>query len=351
MQTPELWITGLGRFVPETESVRDAVRAGLCTAEEAAEHQMTGAAVAGDLPAPEMALRAARDALADAGADPAAVRLLLYADTWHQGPDGWFPQYHLHRELDLGDIVALEVRQGCNGLFNALELAAPYLAAGPSGGTALLVAADNYGTPGVNRWRSGDFVFGDGAGALLLGRTPGRVRVLSVGTAAVPEMEGLHRFGEPDFPPRATVGATLDLRSRMEKFTAHVEETGDGTRLWVTLQKKMILLAGRVLGEAGIVPGDVARVVLNSLAPGAQEHRWLEIMGIGPERSTWDYARGIGHIGASDPVLGLHHLLSTGAVAPGDHVVLGGIGSGLTVSCAVVRVEDPAGEGAAWTST
>ena len=41
-------------------------------------------------------------ALHRAGCAPSEVDLLLYADSWHQGPDGWNPHHYLQRHL-LGD--------------------------------------------------------------------------------------------------------------------------------------------------------------------------------------------------------------------------------------------------------
>lgn len=340
MRTPNVWINGLGSFVPETESIESALQRGLCTESEAKEHQMTGAAVAGSVSAPEMAVRAARTAMADAGIETASVRLLLYADTWHQGPEGWFPQYYVQRELGLREANALEVRQGCNGMLNAIDIAAPYVMHGEEDAAALLVASDNFGTPRMDRWRSGGFVFGDGAGAMVLTRRPGPVRLLSAGVVSVPELEELHREGEPLFPPGATLGGTLDLRSRFERFEKRMDGRRDEVFVWLKLQMAMITLVRRIISEAGIDTDGIAKVALISLGPGALEHQWLEMLNLPPEKSTWEFGRSIGHLGASDPVIGLEHLIAEGEVGPGDHVLLGGIGSGVTVSCAVVRIEE-----------
>ncbi|MFC9088673.1 ketoacyl-ACP synthase III family protein [Nocardiopsis dassonvillei] len=342
MKTPELWIRGLGVYLPEARvSVRSAVERGLTTAEEAAVHDMAGAAVADDLPAPEMALRSAREAFERAGASPDDVRVLLYADTWHQGPDGWFPQYHLQHHLVRGDVIAAEVRQGCNALFTAMELCVPHLREAPEDATALLVAADNFGTPGVDRWRSGAFVLGDGACSVLLGRRPGPARVLAVGSMVVPELEQHHRSGEPDFPPAATTGSLLDFRARARDHARQGERDPEVNIAWFTLQKKMMLLVGRTLAEAGVGFGDISRAAFGNLGPEAVEHRWMEVLGLPMERSTWEHGRTIGHIGAADPFIGLRHLMDEGEVGPGDHVILGGLGSGMTVSCAVVRIAEP----------
>lgn len=314
--------------------MRSAIEQGLCTPEQAAVHGMTSAAVAGDLPAPEMALRAARDAVEQC---PADLGLLLYADTWHQGPEAWFPHYYLQRHL-VGDVLAAEVRQGCNGLFCSLELAAAYLRATPSTSAAMLAAADNYGTPHIDRWRSGPFILGDGACAMVLTKDTGFAQVLSVGSAAIPELEEQHRCGEPLFPPGATTGAMVDFTARDEAFVRLSAERSDLRLAWIVAHKKMMQLVSRVLAEAGITAADLTRAAFTNLAPESIEHRWMEVLRMPMDRSTWDYGKTVGHTGAGDPFIALHHLLATGELKAGDHVIMGGVGSGLTVSCAVVKI-------------
>ncbi|MFG3442562.1 ketoacyl-ACP synthase III family protein [Nonomuraea sp. NPDC047897] len=338
MRAAELFIGGLGVFVPEAVSVRAAVEEGWCSAEEAAVHGMAGAAVAGEVPAPEMALRAARAALDAAGGRAAEVGLLLYCDVWHQGPDGWLPQYYLQRHLVGGDALAVELRNDANGVFSALELAGPYLGAAPAERPdALVVAADNFGTPRFDRWRS-PVLFGDGAVALHLSRRPGIAQILSIGSAAVPELEECARYGEPMFPPGATTGAPLDWAARDEGFVRMATDRSDLRTALLNTEKAMMQLASRIVAEAGVSFDDLTRVALTNLAPDSIEHRWLENMRVPPGRTTWDHGGAVGQLGAGGPFAALHHLLETGQVRAGDHVLLGAVGYGVTASCAVVRI-------------
>ncbi|SHJ73169.1 3-oxoacyl-[acyl-carrier-protein] synthase-3/clorobiocin biosynthesis protein CloN2 [Nocardiopsis flavescens] len=346
MRTTDLYLRGLGAFVPDAVPAASAVAEGLCPPEAPGRLDMTGAAVAGALSAPEMALRASREALARASMDPAELSLVLYADTWHQGPEGWFPQSHLQHHLGTGDALALEIRQGCNALFAGLELAAAHLAVRPAPGGALVVSSDNFGTPHMNRWTSNSSFMGDGACALVLAPGHGAVEVLSVNSMVVPELEETHRFGAPAFPPEATTDhGVVDFAAREAAFTRHLEETGAGTDLWMDVHKKMLKVVSRTMAEAGVTRADLARAAFTSLGPEDLEHRWLAVLDLPLSASTWDYGRRVGHIGAGDPFLGLRHLMDNKEVGPGDHVILGGLGSGVTVSCAVVRVLDPDDQG------
>jgi 3-oxoacyl-[acyl-carrier-protein] synthase-3/clorobiocin biosynthesis protein CloN2 len=62
------------------------------------------------------------------------------------------------------------------------------------------------------------------------------------------------------------------------------------------------------------------------------------VLGFQLSQSTWEYGSGIGHLGASDHLVSLHHLLATGQLSPGDHVLLSGSGPGLTFKSAVVQI-------------
>ncbi|WP_405113261.1 ketoacyl-ACP synthase III family protein [Micromonospora sp. NBC_01405] len=345
MRTPDIFVKGLGTYVPETVPIEQAVAAGRYPAGEVELHQLAGAAVAGDLPAPEMALRAAREAINRSGHSPTDVGLLLYADSWYQGPDGWQPQYHLQRHLLGGDLLAVEVRQGCNGMFGALELGAGYLA-GTSGDrprSALLVAADNFGTPLIDRWRMGPgYVAGDGASAVLLSTEPSFARLLTVCAVAVPEAEKMHRGDEPLFPPGPTVGRPLDFTARNADFKREVLADGTGTAALVRIHQRTLMVVERALDEAGIDIGDVTRVAYMNYSREIVEQRCMAALGLAMSRSTWDFGRTVGHLGASDQIVALDHLLTTGALEPGDHLLMLGVGPGVTLSCAVVRIEHTA---------
>ncbi|WP_066376126.1 ketoacyl-ACP synthase III family protein [Herbidospora mongoliensis] len=342
MRFADTYISGVGAFIPRTVvSVEKAVAKGWYPAEEVELHHLAGAVVAGDLPAPEMALHAARSALKRSGRAPADLDLLLYASTWHQGPDGWPPHSYLQRELVGGDVLATEIRQGCNGIFIALELAAGHLDAAPGRRAALLVAADNYGTPLMDRWRMGPgFIGGDAASALVLSKETGFARLTSVCTTTVTEAEELHRGSEPLFPPGVTVGRKMSFSARNEQFRQQVMSKGEATAALFKIQRALMEVVERALDESGITTGDLTRVAFMNYSEEIVEQRCMAMLDLPMSRSTWDYGRTIGHCGASDQVLSLDHLLMTGQLGPGDHMLMLGTGPGVTVSCAVIKIVD-----------
>ncbi len=342
MQLADTYIGGVGAFLPRTVvSVEKAVAKGWYPAEEAELHNLAGAVVAGDVPAPEMALHAARSAIKRSGRAPADLDLLLYASTWHQGPDGWPPHSYLQRHLVGGDVLATEVRQGCNGMFIALELAAGHLDAAPGRQAALLVAADNYGTPLMDRWRMGPgYVGGDAASALVLTKGTGFARLTSVCTTTVTEAEELHRGSEPLFPPGVTVGRKMSFAARNEQFRQQVMSKGEATAALFKIQRALMEVVERALAESGIEARDLTRVAFMNYSEEIVEQRCMAMLDLPMSRSTWEYGRTIGHCGASDQVLSLDHLLMTGQLGPGDHMLMLGTGPGVTVSSAVIKIID-----------
>lgn len=339
VRSPAIHISGIGVELPESVSVQDAAALGLYPVEEIEAHDLAGAAVAGDLPAPEMALRAARLAFSRCDVRPTDVDLLLYADSWHQGPDGWYPQAHLQRHLVGGSALAVEVRQGCGGMFSALDLALGYLRADPGRESALLVAADNYGTPLLDRWRAVPAaIFGDAATAVVLTKEPGFAEVLSVRHVTVPEAEQLHRGTLPLFPPSATTGETLDFTARLTEFRAVARSIPGALAAFESINTRMQEITLAAVKDAGIELSDITRVAFTHMSRLVLQQRALQELGLRPEQTAWEFARTVGHLGASDQFAAFDHLLTAGELGPGDHLLMMSISPGFTLSAAVIKV-------------
>ncbi|SBT42745.1 ketoacyl-ACP synthase III family protein [Micromonospora auratinigra] len=335
MRVTDIYLTGLGVHLPEVVEMTTAVEQGWFDATQAEQTGLTGAAVAGEVSGPEMALDATRQALTRAGQDPAGVDLLLYVDVYHSGPDGWLPQSYLQKHLLGGDLTAVGVRQGCNGIFGALELAASHLMADPGRGPALVVAADNLSSPLLNRWQAlPGVVMGDAASAVVLSREEGFARLRSICSTTITELEGLHRGDEPLYPASTPAGRPLNFITRFVQFNQAGGMGPDGALLFV---KTMDEVVGRALDEAGIDAGRIARVAFNNGARASVEDRVVPL-GFTMEQSTWEYGRRLGHLGASDQLVSMDHLLDTGELGPGDHLLLLGLGPGVSIAAAVVEI-------------
>jgi 3-oxoacyl-[acyl-carrier-protein] synthase III len=342
MRMTNVFLSGLGVFLPDTVSIESAAENCDYSAEEVKRHGWTGLAVAGELPAPEMGLRAARTAFECCGRAPESADLLIYTDCWHQGPDGWHPQSYLQRHLVGGDLLAVELKNGCNAAFSALELAASYLHAGDLD-VALIVASDNFGTPLVSRWTpSPGFLLGDAAAAMVVTREPGFARVLSVNSITITEAEEAYRCGEPLFPPGATVGRFVDLAGRATAFTKKQVEEDTVVILAAAFQSKPRECLTRTLREAGTCLDDIAAVTITHTSREDAEMQFMRVLELPLSKTTWEYGCAVGHLASADHMVSLHHLLSTGRIGPGDRVLMIGASSGITYSCAVIEILSPA---------
>jgi 3-oxoacyl-[acyl-carrier-protein] synthase III len=337
MQIRDVFLTGLGVFQPESASAWDAVRRGVYDKAAFLENRISGVCVAGEIAPPDMAIRAARHAFARSGEEPGRVGLLVHASVFLQGLEIWLPACYIQREVIGGPIPAIEVRQGCNGMFAALELAACRLPVMAPEETILITAAENFASPLIDRWAGvAGFLLGDAATAVVVSRQPGYARLLAIASTSVPELEQLNRGDEPLFPPQATSDRQVDMNQRALYFRDNVMSLDSAQNL---ISKVRGELFERVLGEAGLELKDMTRVITVN---GGRFHaeQVTSPHGISVERTAWDFGRRIGHTGASDQILALNHLLATGQLGAGDHVLLFGGAPGYSLAGAVLEILD-----------
>jgi 3-oxoacyl-[acyl-carrier-protein] synthase-3 len=337
LEVADVYLSGLGVFQPPTVDAGQAARRGEYDAGAYLENRFTGLCVAGDISAPEMAVHAARQAISRAAADPARIGMVLHATVFLQGPEGWHSPAYIQKEVAGNTSPAFEIRLGCNGVFAGLEFASLRMGAAGPDETVLVTTAENFGSPAVDRWNSmSGFVQGDAASALLLCRGTGFARLRAVNSVAVPEVEQLGRGGEPLSPSSVSPGKKVDMSSRAAYFRDHVMSLNAATDVLARAQVKVI---EQTLDEAQRKLADMTRVIYVNAAGYIMEQLLLGPLDIPMERTTWQFGRGVGHSGANDQLLSLNHLLVTGQIAAGDHVLLAG-GGAATVSSAVLEVLD-----------
>ncbi|MFF3396750.1 ketoacyl-ACP synthase III family protein [Streptomyces sp. NPDC002669] len=337
MKVDNVFLAGIGTFVPERVTIDEAVERGWYDAALRESSGMISVAVGGDTPAPDMAVSAARDAMKRSGHRPEDIDVLIHTPVFHQGPDIWSaPHYILHNTLDR-PIPALELRQGCLGMVTSLRFAANLLMADRDSTAVLVTAGDNFSTPNVDRWTvSSNYILADAGSAVVLSKRGGFAKLLSVGSVSIPEAELLHRGGDPLFPPSVTLGKGLDLEAR----TDHLREQ------WAKGVVPPVFHLGDIvnetvdatLAEAGLTMDDITRVAHSGVAWEQVENGFLAPLGIDSSRGTWEFNRRTGHSGGTDQIVGLDHLLSSGQLEPGDHVLLLAAAVGMEVGSAVLEI-------------
>ncbi|GEK02375.1 ketoacyl-ACP synthase III family protein [Streptomyces sp. NPDC004009] len=343
MRVADLFIDGLGCYLPRPYPAERAVAEGRYAEEEWRAGGWTGAAVAGDVSPPEMAVEAARTALERSAHQAADIALVLHASLHEQGPELWTPHQYVLRHAVGTRVPAMEVRQGCNAALGALELAHGHLSADPSRTAALVTAAENFGTERVDRWRyqSGarmkrPSILGDAATAVVLSTRGGFARVLSLVSGSLPELEEMNRPRGALFPPRRTRTGRIDLVARMIDYAR--SDPGAATLARKAVDAARTETGLRAIEDAGLRPGDITRVT-HVLSGGPEYIRSvLEPLGIDPARGVLDFGRALGHMTTSDHFAALHHLVETRQVGPGDRVLMLNNSFGVSLFAAVVEI-------------
>jgi len=126
--------------------------------------------VAPEVSTTDLALKAAEEAIKNAGIDKKEIDCLLFATL---SPDHDFPgaACFLQPKLGLTDIPAIDVRQQCSGFLYGMSIADAFIKSGQYK-TILLVGAEVHskGMDKTTRGRDVSVLFGDGAGAIILKR-------------------------------------------------------------------------------------------------------------------------------------------------------------------------------------
>ncbi len=126
---------------------------------------------ADDEPTSVVGLKAAQDAIADAGIDASEIDLIVVATAT---PDHTFPATATQIQAALGITggAAFDLQAVCSGFVFALATADKFLATGAAK-TALVIGAETFSR--ILDWedRATCVLFGDGAGALVLRAVPG----------------------------------------------------------------------------------------------------------------------------------------------------------------------------------
>ncbi len=114
----------------------------------------------------DLALEAAKNAIASAGVEPANVDLIIVATTT---PDKIFPSVAtmLQRKLGIAGCPAFDMQAVCSGFIYALAIADNFIKTG-SAKCALVIGADTFSRITDYSDRGNCILWGDGAGAVIL---------------------------------------------------------------------------------------------------------------------------------------------------------------------------------------
>lgn len=172
-------ISGLGFYVPDNVVTNDDLSKLMDTSDEWI-LERTGIEqrrwINNDESTLSMGVEAAKNAIADANISKDDIDFIIFATL---SPDYYFPGpgVSVQKELELKTIGALDIRNQCSGFIYGLSVADQYIKSGMY--ENILVIGSEYHSGGLeknNRGRGVSVIFGDGAGAAVVSRSPNEKR-------------------------------------------------------------------------------------------------------------------------------------------------------------------------------
>lgn len=279
--------------------------------------------------ASSMGEAAARAALAHAGLEARELSAVLGACAVMEQPiPGTSVLVHARLGLGSSGVPALDVNATCLGFLAALKLAALQIAAG-AWERVLVVAADlasaalDMDDPGTAP------LFGDGAAAVVLGRT-------EPGDRAGLRSWRLETYSEgADAAWLGAGGSRLPARN-LDALVAEARFRMDGPLAYRIAAERMPQLVTRVLAEA-----ETPLEAIDWIVPHQASGRGLQLMAArlgAPEAKVVRILETHGNQVAASLPTALAAAVLDGRVRPGDRVLLLGSGAGVSLAGAVLDV-------------
>ena len=315
-------ITGLGVYVPERILTNDELSTLVDTTDEwiMARTGIRERRIAAPEEAlTDLALPAARAALAHAGVEASQIDLLICATVT---PDMMFPTSSalLADELGAPRAAAYDLLAGCTGFVYALVQAYGMIAAGVAE-RALVVGGDVLSR--ILDWsdRSTLVLFGDGAGAVVLERV---------------EQPGFLGF---ELGADGGGGIHLSLPGsgsrKLEDATANGYVHMNGREVFKFATRVLVSSAQAVLERCGVAVEDVDVYVPHQANVRIMDHA-AEKLGIPRERMVVNVDR-YGNTSSGSIPLALADAQKEGRLKEGNLVLMTGMGAGLTWGSALMR--------------
>lgn len=331
MRHHNIVVDGIGLSTGDTVPVEAVIAAGDYTREQAARTGQVSNVAAPGRTGPELAVAAGKQALAGR----TDVEVHLHA-TLLPELDFYSTSAFVARELGLSTEMTLGINAMSNSAVAGLELAATVLT-GRQGSSALITAGDVFVAPRFHPWQTdAGIVYGDAGSAVLLERRTDRAGVaelVATSSASDAGLEGLHRGAEAGSCGGLT-RAPVRLRRRQAWWLARHGGRDEVDRRNAA---KVTTVVKQALYDAEIELDQVRWVAVPHYGADLFRRHCLRPLGLPADRTTAHVGSRYGHLGASDQLAGLKHLLDHRLLDAGDYVLLLGIGVGMTWTAALLR--------------
>jgi len=328
LSEPSIIIKGIGSYVPERVLTNEELSKRVDTSDEwilsrtgirerhiAADNEATS----------DLATKAAMAAIENAGLKPTDINLIIVATIT---PDMSFPSTacFVQYKLGLRDIPAFDITAACSGFLYGLEIAKGLLKSGVYH-NVLVIGAEKLSC--ITNWedRTTCVLFGDGAGAVVLGTSP-----------------------DPDYGIlESTMGADgssyqiLNLPAGGSAMPATIETVKAGKHFLQMQGNQVFKLAVRAMGDcaaAVIERRGLRNDQITWVIPHQANARIIEAisqkLGIGMER-FWVNLDSFGNTSAASIPIALDEAWRAGSIKKDDLLLFVSFGAGLTWASTLIK--------------
>ncbi|MFF4013056.1 3-oxoacyl-ACP synthase III family protein [Streptomyces sp. NPDC001717] len=333
--TQPVHILGTGSYLPEKVVTNDDIAARVPNTDAEWIRRRTGIVerryAAPDEAASDLAVHAARSALAGAGLDAGQIDYIIVSTTTGDAPIPATSSLVQHA-LGAHRAAAFDVNIACTGFLTSLEIARAFVRVRPET-RALVIGTDVYTRFVDFQDRATAVLFGDAAGAVVVGSreagAPGILDIELVGRGDAHHLIGMPAGGSRRPASAATVsdgGHVLHMQGRA------VSE-------FVLAEVPPVLTD--LIKRSGYEPTDVDHFVphqANAVLLGELAER----SGLGGARMHLPL-RHTGNIGSASVPVALDEAHRSGELKTGDVVLLAGFGAGMAAGAGLLRWSVPNG--------
>jgi len=273
-----------------------------------------------------LGVRAAREALDDAGIRPADVDLLICATITPECPLPATACF-IHDELGLSDTPAFDLSAACSGFVYAMVMGAGMINAGIYR-TILVIGSESMTRFTDFQDRGSCILFGDGAGAAVLTATDNPCQQL-LHSRLHADGSNAHLIWVPAGGAR-TPASVETVNDRMHYMKMK------GREVFKFAVVKMLCVIEQTLAEAEVTADQISLII-----PHQSNLRIIESMRTRlrlPTERVYVNIDQYGNTSAASIPIALDEARKSGVIGPGDLVLMVAVGAGMTWATALVRL-------------
>lgn len=282
----------------------------------------------------DLALEACNAALKNAGVDKSEIDLLILATL---SRDHEFPgtACFLQAKMDMPGIPALDVRQQCTGFIYGMSIADQFIRTGMYK-KVLLVGAETHskGLDRTSRGREVSVLFGDGAGAIVIGANDGAYNRDSSQIYST-HLHADGRFAKELWINEPSMARPGGMQDPVELLNGEQYPAMNGKTVFLHAAKRMPEVLGEALAANRYSLQDVDLFLFHqaNLRINEMVAKQLSI----PEEKVFNTIQKFGNTTAATIPIGMSEAVRAGKLKPGMLVASAAFGSGFTWASALYR--------------